>query len=213
VALHFGTLIALLVYFRKDWITLIKELPDKNSLVWHIFFATIPAAAAGFIFHDTIEHLRNPLLIVFTLSLVALFMIVVERWGKESFRLGIDRISRKYAMIIGVAQALALIPGVSRSGITILAGLMLGVRRQDSARFSFLLSTPIILGASMLEARTMILSSNIEVDIFLAGMFFSSVSGYFAIKYLLRFFQSHTLKPFAYYRFFLAFVIILAMLV
>lgn len=209
VALHFGTLIALLSYFRKDWIALLKTIRNKNSLIWHIFFATIPAVVAGLIFHEKIEQTRSPLLIVFTLSFVAGLMILVERKNKESRRLGIDKITRKDAVIIGIAQAFALVPGVSRSGITIVTGLMRGFQRETSARFSFLLGTPVVFGASVLEARNLILSDDIELDLFIAGVLASAVTGYFAIKYLLRFLQNHSLRPFAYYRFLLAFVIII----
>ncbi|MEE8329547.1 MAG: undecaprenyl-diphosphate phosphatase [Thermodesulfovibrionia bacterium] len=210
VALHFGTLISLLFYFRKDWLSLIKTAKKKDGLIWHIMIATIPAAAVGFIFHDAIEKIRSPLLITFTLSSVAALMIVAERIKKGSRGAGIDKISRKDAVIIGLAQAVALVPGVSRSGITIIAGLMRGLQRQASARFSFLLSTPVVAGASLLEARKLIQSGDIiRPDIFIAGIIISAVTGYIAIKYLLRFLQNHTLNPFAYYRFLLAFVIII----
>ncbi len=209
VALHFGTLIALLSYFRKDWITLFKTSIRKDGMMWHIFIGTVPAAAAGFIFHDAIEQIRSPVLIIFTLSFVAALMIFTERIKKDSPGLGIDKISRKDALIIGIAQALALVPGVSRAGITIVAGLMRGFQRQASARFSFLLSTPIVAGASALEAKKLILSDDIKPDIFIAGIVISAVTGYIVIKYLLRFLQNHPLNSFAYYRFFLAFVIII----
>jgi undecaprenyl-diphosphatase len=209
VALHFGTLIALLSYFRKDWIALLKTIRDKNSLIWHIFFATIPAVIAGLIFHERIEQIRSPLLIVFTLSGVAGLMILVERKYRESHRLGIERITRRDAVIIGIAQAFALVPGVSRSGITIVAGLMRGFQRESSAKFSFLLSTPVVIGASAFEARDLIMSDDIDFNLFIAGVIASAVTGYMAIKFLLRFLQSHSLRPFAYYRFLLAFVIIM----
>ncbi len=210
VALHFGTLIALLFYFRKDWITLLKTANRKDGLIWHILIATVPAAAAGLIFHEKIEQTRSPILITFTLSFVAALMIFTEKIKKESQGLGIDKISRKDALIIGIAQAFALVPGVSRAGITIVAGLMRGFQRQASARFSFLLSIPVVAGASALEARKLILSSdNIKLDIFIVGIVISAVTGYIAIKYLLRFLQNHSLNSFAYYRFFLAFVIII----
>jgi len=209
VALHFGTLIALLLYFRKDWITLLKTAHRKDSLIWLILIATVPAATAGLIFHETIERIRNPVLIAFTLSFVAVLMILTERIKKDSPGLGIDKISRKDALIIGIAQASALVPGVSRSGITIVAGLMRGFQRHASARFSFLLSTPVVAGASVLEARKLVLSDDIidiNHDLFLTGVAASTVTGYIAIKYLLRFLQNHSLNPFAYYRFLLAFV-------
>ncbi len=211
VALHFGTLIALLVYFRKDWIDLLKTAAHKNGLFWHILIASVPAAAAGFVFHNRIAHLKNPLLITFTLSSVAVLMLFTEKIKKRDSRRGIDDISRKDAFIIGIAQACALIPGVSRSGITIVAGLMRGFQRHASARFSFLLSTPVVAGASALELRNLIVSngSGFQPGVFIVGIIVSAVTGYFAIKYLLRFLQNHPLNLFAYYRFLLAFVIIL----
>ncbi|MBI4654600.1 MAG: undecaprenyl-diphosphatase UppP [Nitrospirae bacterium] len=209
VALHFGTLLALLVYFRDDWITILKTSNRKDGLIWNILLGTVPAGVTGLLFHDNIEHIRSPLLIVFTLCIVAVFMIMVERSYKESSRIGVDKIRLKDALIIGIAQAFALVPGVSRSGITIVAGIMLGFQRQASARFSFLLSTPIVAGASLLEAKNLINSPDIKFNIFIAGTIASAVTGYIAIKYLLRFLQTHSLRPFAYYRFFLAFAIII----
>ena len=209
VALHFGTLIALLTYFRKDWVVLLKNAGKKDSMIWHIFIATIPAAAAGLIFHEKIEQIRDPLIITFTLSLVAVLMILAERAKKGTPGSAINKISRKDALIIGIAQAFALVPGVSRSGITITAGLMRGYQRHEAARFSFLLGTPVVAGASMLEARNLISSGNIEFNLLITGIAASTISGYIAIKYLLRFLQNHTLTPFAYYRFLLAFVIII----
>ena len=211
VALHLGTLIALVVYFRKDWVELLRTARRKDGMIWHILIATVPAAVAGLIFRDAVEGLRSPVLIIFTLSVVAALMLFTEKVKKGSEGLGMDKISRKDALIIGIAQALALVPGVSRSGITIVAGLMRGVQRQAAARFSFLMSTPIIAGAGFLETRKLVLSGDAAVrpDLFLAGIAVSAVTGYIAIKYLLRFLQNHSLKPFAYYRFLLAFVIII----
>jgi len=209
VALHFGTLIALLSYFRKDWIALLKTMGKKDSLIWHILIATIPAAAIGLMFREKIAEIRSPFVITFTLSFVAVLMIIVEIAKKGAQGMGMEKISRKDAVIIGIAQAFALVPGVSRSGITIVAGLMRGLKRETSARFSFLLSTPAVAGASLLEARELTRSGDIEPDIFIVGIITSAITGYIAIKYLLRFLQNHSLKPFAYYRFFIAFVIII----
>lgn len=212
VALHIGTLIALLTYFRDDWIMLVKTAFRKDRMIWYIFLGTIPAGVIGIFFHERIEHIRNPLLIVFTLCLVAVLMIIVERRYKDSPHLGINKITLKDALIIGIVQALALVPGISRSGITIVTGLMLGFQREASARFSFLLSTPLIAGAGILEAKRLFNSENIEFNIFITGVLTSALTGYVVIKYLLRFLQNHSLMPFAYYRFFLAFVIIVNIL-
>jgi undecaprenyl-diphosphatase len=210
VALHFGTLLALLVFFRKDWIEIIRTMPRKDALLWKLVAGTIPAAVAGILLHDWIEQNRNPVLISFTLTFVAVLMIMSEKKYDATERSGIETITMKSALFIGVAQACALIPGVSRSGITIIAGLTKNLRREDAARFSFLLGTPAVAGASLLEAKNLAGSSGIEFDIFFVGIVVSAVTGYLAIKYLILFLKNFSLRPFAYYRFFLAFVIILS---
>jgi undecaprenyl-diphosphatase len=210
VALHFGTLLALLIYFRKDWIDILKTIPQKDGMIWKIFLATIPAGVAGVLLHDWIEQTRSPLLIAFTLSIVSVLMILSERNYNESQRTGIERINLNSAMFIGVAQAFALIPGVSRSGITIVAGLTRNLKRDASARFSFLLGTPAIAGASLIEAKNLVGSEDININIFITGIVISAIVGYAAIKYLILFLQRYSLRSFAYYRFFLAFVIILS---
>ncbi len=211
VALHFGTLIALLFYFRRDWTALLKTASKKDGMIWKFFIATIPAAGAGFLFHDWFGQLRSPALIILSLCTVSVLMIISENSYKKSQCLGMDKINLKDALIIGIAQAFALVPGVSRSGITIVAGLTRGLKREASARFSFLLSTPVVAGASTLEAKKLISSDNIELNIFIIGIIASAVTGYIAVRFLLYFFQRHSLRPFAYYRFFLAFVIIIIM--
>ncbi|HDH04466.1 MAG TPA: undecaprenyl-diphosphate phosphatase, partial [Nitrospirae bacterium] len=185
--------------------------PQKDGMIWKIVIGTIPAAIAGVLLRDWIEQNRSPLLIAITLSLVSIFMILSERNYKRPERSGIEKVGFKTALFIGLAQACALIPGVSRSGITIVAGLTRNLKREDAARFSFLLGTPAIAGASLLEAKNMIGAESLELDIFMIGITVSAVIGYFAIKYLILFLQNHSLRPFAYYRFLLAFVIILSM--
>ncbi len=209
VALHFGTLLALLFYFRNDWVEVLRTASKKDGMLWNLLIGTIPAAVAGLLFRDWFEGVRNPFLIVFTLCIVSVLMILSERRYKESGSFEIDKITRKDALFIGIAQVFALIPGVSRSGITIIAGLKRGIRREASAKFSFMLSTPVVAGASMLEGKKLLSSGDIEADIFIIGIITSAAVGYVVIKFLLHFFQRHSLKPFAYYRFFLAFVIIL----
>ena len=210
IALHFGTLISLLFYFRNDWIRLLKTARKKDGMLWKIIIATIPAGTAGVLMHDWIEQNRSPVLIIFTLCLVSVLMILSERNYAGSRRAGIENISLKNALFIGIAQAFALVPGVSRSGITIVAGLSKGLKRADAAKFSFLLGTPAVAGASLLEAKNLIGSDNLEIDIFMLGIIISAVTGYFVIKYLILFLQNHSLRPFAYYRFLVAFVIIIS---
>ena len=139
-------------------------------------------------------------------------MILAEKnYGKYK-RTGMETITIKNALFIGVAQAFALIPGVSRSGITIVAGLMRGMNRADAARFSFLLGTPVVGGASLLEMNNIMNSGDLDLDIFITGIAVSAITGFIVIKYLIIFLQKYSLRPFAYYRFLLAFVIIISIL-
>ncbi|MGC2061397.1 MAG: undecaprenyl-diphosphate phosphatase, partial [Thermodesulfovibrionales bacterium] len=143
VALHAGTLLALLLCFYKDWLDMV--LRDRKMLLI-IFIGTIPAGVVGALFHKTVEHtLRSPLIIVFSTTAFGILMLIAEKYGKKNR----ERSSVADALFIGAAQAIALIPGVSRSGITITAGLFKDLTRENAARFSFLLSTPIIGGAML----------------------------------------------------------------
>jgi undecaprenyl-diphosphatase len=210
VALHFGTLLALLAYFRKDWIELIKTSTKKDAMLWKLIIGTIPAGLVGILFRDWFEHNRSPLLIASTLCLVSVFMILSERNYEKRERFGLENINMVTALFVGIAQAFALVPGVSRSGITIVAALTRGIKRADAARFSFLLGTPAVAGASLLEAKNLVGSDGLEIDILIAGIVIAAISGYIAIKYLILFLQKHSLRPFAYYRFLLASVIIIS---
>ena len=210
VALHFGTLISLLVYFRKDWLHLLKNITQKDNMLWKLAAGTVPAVIVGLLIRDWIEQNRSPVLIAFTLCFVSALMILSERNYKASDRIGMEKVGFADALFIGIAQACALIPGVSRSGITIVAGLSRKFKREDAARFSFLLGTPAVAGASLLEGKNLIGAENIEFDIFIAGIIVSALVGYLVIKYLLLFLQKYSLRPFAYYRFLIAFVIILS---
>lgn len=208
VALHAGTLIALIAYFRKDLIQLAMGVSSGGGMIWRIFVGCIPAGLIGVLFHDSIGELRYPLLVAFTLSSVALVMLIVERRFVKGR--SFDEITFKDAIIIGVAQSLALIPGVSRSGITITAGLANGINREASARFSFVLSMPLVAGASLLEGYKLTKLGSVDYDLFFTGMLASAITGYLAIKFLLVFFKTYSLRIFAYYRFVLASVIIVA---
>lgn len=209
VALHCGTLIALVIYFRKELIALVINAGAKDALLWQIVLANIPAAAVGVIFHDQIAEFRSPLLVAFTLAFVAILMILAER--RKNTRL-FEEITLKDALFIGVAQACALIPGVSRSGITITAALSRGIKRDAGAQFSFLLSAPVIAGAGLLETVKLVKEDSMDYTLFFTGMITSAIVGYVAIKYLLIFLKRYSLHAFAYYRFVLSFVIIVMFL-
>lgn len=200
VALHGGTLLSLLICFQKD----LREMFGKNrKLLFYILMATAPAGLAGFYFHDLIEgRLRSPYVIALTLVLFAGVMLFAERFkGKKDLK-GMTFID---ALFVGLLQAVALVPGVSRSGITISAGLMAGVKRHEAARFSFLLSIPAIAGATALEGKK-ILAAPGNFDLKLMGLGFaaSTVAGVIAIVFLLKYLKRHSLKIFVYYRVLLA---------
>lgn len=204
VALHAGTLLALVICFWKDWINIFT---NERKLLLILFIGTQPAVISGIIFNDIIEDtLRSPAIIASALVLIGIVMLISEkaRKGRE-----IKDINFIDAIVIGIAQAIALIPGVSRSGITISAGLFRGLEREASARFSFLLSTPVIFGATLMEGGKLAANpGNYDMPLFIWGFVTSAITGFFAIKFLLYFFKRHPLNIFVYYRFILAVIII-----
>lgn len=204
VALHAGTLLSLVACFWTDWIELILR---KQKLFMLIMAASVPAGIAGILLNDYVEHaLRSPYIIALTLVIFGAVMLLAERMNKTR---NIEDICFADAIMIGCAQAIALIPGVSRSGITISAGLFRSLEREAAARFSFLLSTPIIAGATLLHARKLLQSSaDYNMSLFLIGFIAAALSGYAAIKFLMHFLKNHRLHAFVYYRFGLALVII-----
>ncbi len=204
VALHAGTLFALILCLWKDWIDLFIR---KRRMLGLIIIATLPAGISGALLNDLVENtFRSPYIICVSLVLFGFVMLASEKSLKNK---KIDEINLYDSIIIGLSQAVALIPGVSRSGITISAGLFRGLEREASARFSFLLSTPVIAGAVLLHAKKMI-SGNIHynLELFTLGFFSSAITGFAAIKFLLSFFRKYPLNIFVYYRFALAVVII-----
>ncbi len=204
VALHAGTLLSLIICFWKDWINIFV---NERRLLLVLFIATLPAGISGILFNDIIENtLRSPVIIVSALVVVGIVMLVSERVKKDR---DIKNMNLTDAIVIGIAQAIALIPGVSRSGITISAGLFRGLEREASARFSFLLSTPVILGATVFEGKKLAANAgNYDMQLFALGFITSAITGFFAIKFLLYFFKRHPMNIFVYYRFILAAIII-----
>ncbi len=217
VALHAGTLAAILWYFWSDWMGLIRaffrmmrKVDPQNfqeRLIVYILLATIPAGIAGILLEKKVETtFRNPALILAPLLLIGLLMIYAEYRARSSYSL--EKLSLKDAMIIGLAQAVALLPGVSRSGITISTGLLQGYQREAATRFSFLLSTPAIAGAAILQLRHLTSAEGADWPLFALGLTSSAVVGYLAIAFLMRYLRLHTLNLFAGYRFVLAAAII-----
>ncbi len=218
VALHAGTLVALLAYFWRDWVGLIhgffrmvmRRRIDRfqEKLVLYLILATIPAGIAGFLLEKTVESsFRNPVLILVPLIAVSFVMILAER--RKTAGRALNRISLKDALIIGCAQAVALLPGVSRSGITISTGLLQGYDREGAMRFSFLLSTPVIAGAAFLNLRHLFKTQGTDWPLFGLGFAASAIVGFLAIAFLMRYLRHHTLNVFAGYRLALAGAVIL----
>ncbi|MBI4685357.1 MAG: undecaprenyl-diphosphatase UppP [Nitrospirae bacterium] len=204
VALHAGTLLALVFCFWRDWLDIVL---NGRRLLVIIIIATLPAGIAGFLLSNIVEStLRSPFIIVVTLVLFGIIMLLSERMKKDK---DIKDITLADSIMIGIAQAVALIPGVSRSGITISAGLFRGLGRAASARFSFILSMPVIFGATVLEGRKLLShTENYDLKLFTIGLLASAITGFLAIKFLLYFFKRHPLNIFVYYRFVLAVIII-----
>jgi len=219
VSLHLGTLAAVVIYFWDDLLKMLWALPklftaDPTArLMRLIVIGSIPAVIVGGLFADAIEErLRTPLATVLTLVLGSIVFLIVEHMG-ESTRTRTDKdLTVTDAVVVGVAQATALAPGISRSGATITAGMLMGVRRLDAARFSFLLGIPAILGAAAKEGiklRHMGMTAEMG-QLFLVGIASSAIVGYLTVRYLLRFLATHRLDLFAYYRLALALVVWIA---
>jgi undecaprenyl-diphosphatase len=221
MALHMGTLLAVLAYFARDWVRIIGawlgsvrdrrigDDPDRR-LSWLIILATIPAAVVGAVLEGPIEEtFHNPdnptpglVAIGIMMIVMAALLLVAERVGRRA--LDLSHLNLRSAMTIGAAQAVALIPGVSRSGSTITAGLFLGMKREAAARFSFLLATPITLGAALKKVYDVLRAGGIAPEDQLGfglGFLTSAVVGFLSIHFLLRYLQRRSTAPFIVYRF------------
>ncbi len=225
IALHLGTLVAIIIYFFKDWVQVLgqgfglnagidPELKDNRGLLWLMAIATVPAGIAGLALHKAADTtLREPPLGMYVIGGmligVALLMWYAERVGRQDK--GIRNLGLWDALAVGLAQALAVIPGTSRSGITITAGLLRGYTRSAAARFSFLLSTPTIAAAAAKAAWDLHKQGGIAPDMrtpFLVGVIVSGLSGTIVIAFLMRFLQSNSLRVFVWYRIALGILII-----
>ena len=220
VAVHFGSLVAVCAFFREDIMGLLRGgvqvlggdfSSPRSTMALAIGLGTIPAAAAGLLFASWIEvNLRDPAVIVFTLSGYGILMAAADRYCRRERAIGDVRI--RDALIIGTAQALALVPGTSRSGVTITAGRLLGFERQDAARFSFLLSAPVILLATVYKGLELVLGADpVAWGSLALGALVSAVVAYASIEFFMRFVTRIGLMPFAIYRLLLAAVIVYVM--
>lgn len=214
VGLHLGTLAVLLVYFWRDWWRMgtaglrdlgrhafrFSEHSQDSRVLWLIALGSVPAAITGLLFDDWIEdNLRQPWLVALALAGFGIVMAVADR--RTQMTRNVDSIGLADAVLIGTAQALALFPGISRSGATMSMGLFRHMTREAAARFAFLLGTPAFVGAAILKSGDLAGMSGDESGEMLVGFGFAAASGFVVVHYLLRFLRTRTLMPFVYYRF------------
>lgn len=203
VALHIGTLISVVAFFWKDWLIIIgnalkRGFKPDGLLFWYIVVSTIPGLAAGYFFEEQAETVfRTP----FIIGIMLIAMGIILYWVdiRAAARKGIRAISLTDSLLIGLSQAFAIIPGVSRSGITMTTGRALGLTRQAAARFSFLLSTPIIVGAGLYKIKD-IAPGDVNAA-FVTGVLSSAVVGFISIGFLLKYVAERSFGMFAWYRF------------
>ena len=213
VMLHMGTLLALILYFWRDWLTLIpaglasirdrslRDDPDRK-LAWLLVVATIPAVLIGPLLTDTIESwVRDPAPVAAMLCVGAAILWLADRWGSKVREM--EEMTFGGALVIGIAQVLALVPGISRSGISIAAGLFEGLSREAAARFSFLMATPVVAGAGLWEARKLLTGEagvNPEMRLVIIGFVAAATSGILAIHFMLEFLRRQPVTLFVVYR-------------
>ncbi|MGL5830956.1 MAG: undecaprenyl-diphosphatase UppP [Candidatus Altimarinota bacterium] len=218
IAVHFGTLLAIFYYFRADYVNLIKalaawvrekmgnkeevsgEIKENQRLLLMLILGTIPAVLVGLTLEEAIDaQFRNPTSVAIMLIIVGVIFIIAEMVHKK---LPKKELNLKNGLIIGLIQALALIPGVSRSGSTITGGLLLGLERAKAARYSFLLGSVAMVAATAYACLKVLKGDYLlpETGILLAGVVASMISGYLAINFLMKFLKKHTLISFGIYR-------------
>jgi len=220
VALHFGTLLAIGIFFFMDWIKLIKggyksiikkEKSFEGRMFWYIVIATIPGGIIGFILDKYAESiLTQPLIIAIALIVMGITLYIVDKNAKN--KTDYQNLSFKQTFIVGISQALAFIPGVSRSGITMTTGRALGIKREAVAKYSFMLSAPIVLAATVFKLNDFIdffLVADITgIIAFVLGVLVSFIVGIFVIKFLLEFLKKGSFKIFAIYRIIIGIIVI-----
>lgn len=212
VALHFGTLLAIVLYFFKDWMELIKggykyvvkkEKTVQGRMFWYIVLATIPGGIVGYLLDHFLNGVLNrPIIIAIALIVMGIILYVVDKNAKSKVKY--EEMTLKQTFLIGVSQALAFIPGVSRSGITITTARAMGVTREAAAKYTFLLSTPIVFVATVLKFKDFVFNLP-----FIVGVVSSFIVGLLVIKFLLKYLQKGSFKAFAIYRVIAGIVIIL----
>ena len=215
IALHFGTMMAVLAIFFKDWWNLfigaIKDIKDKKKstngrMFWYLIIATVPAALTGLLLDDIIENIiRNKIwIIALSLAIMGLLIYIGDKWASKHYKkeTKFEDINLKQALIVGIFQAFAVIPGFSRSGTTILAGRLQGISKEAITKFTFLLSVPVICGATILKVGDLAFTKEVIV-----GIISSFAMGVISIKFLLSYIKKHDFSIFAFYRVILALIV------
>lgn len=205
VALHLGTLVAVVAFFWKDWVKLItagftKRDSKEGKLFWYIIIATIPGGLIGILLEKKAESaFRNLALVGAMLIIMGIVMYVADKIENNNVK--IENIGLGRSFLIGFSQALAIIPGVSRAGITMSTGLFAGLSKESAARFSFLLSTPIIVGAGILKLKDIIHTPAAQLPAVLVAIITSAIVGFLSIKFLLNYLKNKGFGIFIAYRF------------
>ena len=225
VALHFGTLLAIGIFFFKDWLKLIvggynqvvkKEKTPEGRMFWYIVVATIPGGIIGFVLDHFMEGILNkPIIIAIALIVMGIILYLVDKNCKSKTEY--KDMTFKQTFLIGISQCLAFIPGVSRSGITMTTGRALGVKRESAAKYTFMLSAPIVLAATIFKLKDFIeyfaVANTVGIIAFIMGVIFSFVVGLIVIKFLLEYLRKGSFKIFAIYRVIIGIIVIAIYLV
>ncbi|MBQ8192999.1 MAG: undecaprenyl-diphosphatase UppP [Bacilli bacterium] len=220
VALHFGTMMAVLVVFFKDWWVLFtgavkgivkKEKSTNGKIFWYLVVATIPAALSGLLLDEIVENvIRNKIwIIAIALAVMGLLIFLGDKWASKHYKkeTKFEDITLKQSFLVGISQAFAVIPGFSRSGTTILAGRLMGLSKEAITKFTFLLSVPVISGATILKIGDLNLTKEVII-----GIISSFAMGIISIKFLLSYIKKHDFSVFAFYRVILAIIVLVKLI-
>lgn len=197
VILHLGTLLAMVIYFWKDIVSVLKS----ERRIGYILLASVPAAVIGLNFEDWMDAtFREPQIVLGLMIVLGCFFLIAEQWPKEKNR---TQWTLRNTFVMGVAQAVALLPGISRSGSVMATGLLHGLKREEAARFSFLLGMPAIAGANLITG-VHIYQGGVTLpssEVLLVGFLSSAVVGYLSVAFLMKFLKTHSLRVFSIYLF------------
>ena len=221
IALHLGTLLAIAIYFFKDFLNMIIKgitkgpKDNQGKIFWFIVLASVPAAIFGILFEDTIDSVFRGNLIIIAVALAVMGIIIYMIDRKARISKNFNTMNFKDALLIGLAQVFALIPGFSRSGTTIAAGRAMNLNREDSAKFSFYMSAPVVLGAVILtlfkDGTIDIISAHVST--FILGVLVAFIAGLLCIEFLLKYIKKHDFKIFMWYRIILALIVIVSLFI